>query len=72
MTAATPAREYEATLVSATRRPASRPGYDPMHKTGDTAVDAFAHTALIRQPAAPGSAGAEDEKKDLEGRAGIL
>jgi CHASE2 domain-containing sensor protein/predicted Ser/Thr protein kinase len=62
-----PARDYEATVVSAAMPVQRAPGYDPSHKTGEAAVDDFARTAVIRKPAGPDSSGAGDDKKDLEG-----
>jgi serine/threonine-protein kinase len=62
-------RQAPAALVDGAEKTAvmAAPGYDPSHKTGDTAVDDFAKTALIRRPAAADSPGAQDDKKDLEG-----
>jgi eukaryotic-like serine/threonine-protein kinase len=60
-------KDYEATVVGAVVPGASVPGYDPGHPTGEASVENFAKTALIRKPAEPGSSGAGDDKKDLEG-----
>jgi hypothetical protein len=66
MSAPQSARNFEPALAAATMSGPGAPGYDQNHKTGET-VDDFAKTALIRKPAAPDSAGAEDDKKNLEG-----
>jgi eukaryotic-like serine/threonine-protein kinase len=63
MAAARPPSEYETTVPGLT----VPPGYDAAHKTGAAQSDAFAKTSMIRNPATPGSAGAADENKDLEG-----
>jgi eukaryotic-like serine/threonine-protein kinase len=60
-------KDYEATVVGAVVPGASVPGYDPGHPTGEASVENFAKTAVIRKPAEPGSSGAGDDKKDLEG-----
>jgi len=67
MVASKASKDYEATVVAAAVPGAAAPGYDPGHPTGEASAENFAKTALIRKPAAPGSSGAGDDKKDLEG-----
>jgi eukaryotic-like serine/threonine-protein kinase len=67
MTAPKPSKDYEATVVGTAVPAAAAPGYDPGHPTGEASAENFAKTALIRKPAAPGSFGPGDDKKDLEG-----